>query len=281
MTHDQAFEAVRQANPLPNDSAGPEGFMSMTALLDRIDERSTNVQTQERPATIKPPPSPGRRPLIPAIAGAVAVIAAIAFAIVVLGPDDGTPDVGSSPQEVVTAWYDLYRAGDIDGYEALMSPAAEFDEDFANPEVGDPPPTPFFDGSVDVKRGRDSRLIAATSATWSPSCTTAEAVVSCTTTFDSPLGWEGPPRQFGHEFTVEDGLITSWKITWDTSPGDLVGQDLFSNQQQPAYARWVERNRPSDYADLFLGETILVSEDSQIERHRALVAEWAADASGG
>jgi hypothetical protein len=97
VTQDQAFEAVRQANPLPNDSASPDGFLSMTALLDRIDERSTDMQTQDRPRT-GPPRTRDQRPrwLIPALAGALAVVIAIGLGALLLAGEAMNP-MSSSP----------------------------------------------------------------------------------------------------------------------------------------------------------------------------------------
>ncbi len=125
MRREQAFELVRQANPLPVGSTGPSAFLSRTALLELIDQRSGDMQTHDKPntedgpmQTIKrktEPPTPRRGPsrrrgLLVAAAALVVAIIAAGVVIGLVGGSSDEPDVGSltpGPITPVTSYEDI------------------------------------------------------------------------------------------------------------------------------------------------------------------------------
>ncbi len=110
MRREQAFELVRQANPMPVGTTGPSAFLSRTALLELIDERSGDMQTHDKPntedrtmqrieqKTERRTPSRGpsrRRGLLVAAAALVVAIIAAGVVIGLVGGSSDEPDVGS------------------------------------------------------------------------------------------------------------------------------------------------------------------------------------------
>jgi len=307
VTHDQAFEAVRQADPLPTDSAGPDGFLSLTALLDRIDERSTNVQTQERidGATTPPPPSSRPRWLVPMLAGAAAVIAAIVFvALVFTGNDE--PDVIEpvpppttvatsttlleaavlSPLEVTGVYNEAVAAGDWTALRALYADTAEFE---VNSETGETfvervalvdlvPQTPYdwdgdglvdgFDALID-----DAAKVAAHGTTAFVSCSQLDAgTAACQEV------WEGHAfarPEIPHNtwtLTIVDGVITTHVL-------EVVRTDNpFDTDLTSQYNLWVSDNKPElSIVELFDDIITLAISPDTVPVHRELIAEWQAE----
>jgi hypothetical protein len=129
---EQALEHVRQANPVPTGSTRPSAFLSSTALLELIYERSGDMQTQDKPVTEQRPipmpsaPPKPRRWLVPALTAAAAVLAAFIIVLAVL--DDGSPDVADfseDPTLVGEALTAAYNSGDADIYLSLFATDAE------------------------------------------------------------------------------------------------------------------------------------------------------------
>jgi len=104
MSADTAFRQLREANPVPDPTTLRERRQDPAAFLAMTQQRSRDMQTQEKPAGIKqlePPKSPRRRWLIPVLAGATAVILAIVGVIVLFSGDD-QPDVAPVQTTVPT-----------------------------------------------------------------------------------------------------------------------------------------------------------------------------------
>ena len=120
---------VKALDPTPVSSDLPAGLWSADAVLRDIDERTGNMQTQERPlerVTIRPP-RPRRRPLFALAAAFVAVVAAGVLVAVLSG--DGADDASgpdSSPAEVIAAMDEAWAAGDTAAFEALFAPDSNF-----------------------------------------------------------------------------------------------------------------------------------------------------------
>jgi len=109
--HDFVLSAVRQVNPRPAGSTGPDAEWSTSELLLQIEQRSGTMQTVERKTETKPSPGPSRRRglLVAAAALVVAIIAAGAV-IGLLGGSSDEPDVGSltpGPITPVTSYEDI------------------------------------------------------------------------------------------------------------------------------------------------------------------------------
>ncbi len=122
MRREQAFELVRQANPMPVGATGPSAFLSRTALLELIDERSGDMQTHDKPntedgtmqrieqRTERPTPSRGpsrRRGLLVAAAAVVVAIIAAGVVIGLVGGSSDEPDVGSLTPGPITSFEDI------------------------------------------------------------------------------------------------------------------------------------------------------------------------------
>jgi len=306
VTQDQSFEAVRQANPLPNDSTGPDGFLSMTALLDRIDERSTIVQTQERPKIEAQGPR-DQRPgwLMPALAGAVVIILAIVLSTQLLGGNEGgdvtnpgpTPTTAPtpttlpeaavlSPLEVTDLYNQAVDAGDWVALRALFADTAEFE---VNSETGETfvervplvdfvPQTPYDwdgDGAIDGFDALidDAARQTAAGTTAFVSCSQADAVTATCVEVWEGFAFARPDIEHSTwTLTIVDGQITTYilEVVRRDSPIDT---DLTSQ-----YYTWVSDNKPElSIGELF--EDIIspqVSPDTA-RVHDQLVAEWLAD----
>jgi hypothetical protein len=151
VTRNQVIDLLRTADPVSEMTPASDGFPSITALLHRIDERSTDMQTEERPLAQTPQPR-DRRPrwLVPALAGAAAVIIAIVVGVVVFGGESDGPDVieptpttaaltttlppALAPAEVGAALNEAAAAGDWEAVRRLYAEDATFSID-----VGDIP----------------------------------------------------------------------------------------------------------------------------------------------
>jgi len=87
---DTVLDRIIQANPKPASAETPGNILTRSALLEELDRRSGNMQTQDKPIIVKPEPPrlPRRSRLGPALVGAFAVIIAIVVAVAVLSGDN-------------------------------------------------------------------------------------------------------------------------------------------------------------------------------------------------
>ena len=299
MNHEQAFQLVGRANPLPGKSTGPDGFLSMTALLDRIDERSTDVQTQERPRTESREPR-GRqsRWVIPALAGAAVVIIAIVVGTLLLTGGSDEPDVieptpttlpeGSTPSllEVMDLYNQATAAGDWRELRSLYSDTAELE---VNSVAGETfvervaladyvPRTPYDwdgDGAVDGFDGLidDATRQHATGTTTFVACTQVDDVTAaCQEVWEgSALARRGDPHN-NWTMTIVDGVITTHVIEVVPRPDNPIDSDLVG-----LYSTWIKENRPELEAELFESPLSLAITPETGPIHRELLAEWLAD----
>lgn len=203
MRRKQAFELVRQANPMVEGSSGPGGFLSQAALLEQIDERSGDMQTQEKPITEKSPKEPHRRRNIALALGAAVVVAAVGASIWLVG--DGTSDAASR-QATVEGYYAASNSHDIAAVMEFFSEESEI--------VGHPADRP-------ATRGTDLRGLAAIRSTLElqfeaialPFMISNVEVSGNTVTWDSEhdavsLGVRVCAN--GHSAIVEGGKILFW-----------------------------------------------------------------------
>lgn len=309
MRREQAFELVRQANPMSEGSSAPAGFLSPTALLDRIDERSTDMQTRENQTVVKPrrpdasPKRTGRGWLRAALAAGAVVIVAVAVAVAL----PGGGDVSQPPLEVVEALDAATVAGDWEAVRELYADDATYtrvDDGFGHDyvrhgkdEVGqdnmpltspgidarNAPLTsiypPFdWDGDGSVTGFDDLASLTMANYAWGMtryySCTQPDATtVVCDLVLEGHALWpEAQPVT--DTFTVIDGLITHQVYDTTGAPGDPKA-DPFETRLD--YLGYIEDNHPELEGTLFsqrLGELRMTPESAEL--HRQFIAEWRA-----
>lgn len=269
---DQVFAMFSEANPVADDH--------QVAVLERPDPADflRGLETPVRPAERRPlqsptPQVPWRR-LLPAVAAAAAIVAAV-FLVALLSDREGTDEVAATrtPLETAELWLERFAAGDVDGFLSLVAPDAIFD-----PVLHD---TPYFGGSTGTDRAhaRDSRLLYA-SGVLDVSCSNAGPVVECVgekLTAFNPADSAGDPVPYtvGIEFTVVDGVVTVFRPTGGPT-GDDDAFRLWDQSRILAYGSWLEEQHPQDHADLFFLTSLLIDDIDQAERHRILITEWAA-----
>ncbi|MBT8164255.1 MAG: hypothetical protein HKO82_01545 [Acidimicrobiia bacterium] len=302
MNQEQAFEAVAQANPLPSESAGPGGFLSMTALLERIDERSTEVQTQQRRDTGATAPPSTKRPgwLVPALAGAAAVIVAILVVVLVFTGDDGPDAIEPAPTpttlpqaavptplEVTNLYNEATAAGDWEALRALYADTAELE---VNSVAGETfvervsladyvPQTPYDwdgDGSVDGFDGLtdDAARQHAIGTTTFVTCSQVDDVTAaCQEVWEgSALSVRGNPHN-NWTLTIIDGVITLHVIEVVPRPDNPIDSNLVAG-----YRTWINDNKPElSIAELFEDISRLAISPDTVPVHRELIAEWQAE----
>ncbi|NNL70884.1 MAG: hypothetical protein HKO70_13070 [Acidimicrobiia bacterium] len=285
MNHEQALQRVGQANPLPPDSDGPDGFLSMTALLDRIDGRSTNMQTQARPVesveretTVR-----RRRRLIPIVAGAVAV-AVVGVALWLFLADDEPDVIINSPLGVVQALEEATLSGNQqlertyyadEAVLALITPDDEFEIALGDPVEGDNSLSDWdADGVItffDVILQDGARVHAAGVSDLLDCSAAGENTVVCDERLQGSPFLEPGNHDVTQTFTVVDGLITRHVV------------DMLANAAEPFgtaevldYEAWVRQNRPDESMEQLFpgspGEFIVTPET--VDTHRSLIAEW-------
>jgi hypothetical protein len=282
------FRRVAAINPVPDETDLPANVMSATALLDTIDERTGAVQTQQHHT--KPQEGPKRRSgwLIAAASFAVAIVFIGAVTLLANTAENLPPvtepvaeSTVAAPIDVAESWFALYEAGDVAGYQALMSADATFScADCA----GGMPVGPYFDypfrALADEEAG-DSRTLYAGHGSLNATCAADGNVVTCDTERESLFGWfdsEGEPRthqRLTRVLTVEDGVVTEYTIV----ELQEFEASWFDYGQIAAYGTWLSQNHPKDHAELFFGNTILVNDAEQAARHRMFVADWASAAT--
>ncbi|MBT8217742.1 MAG: hypothetical protein HKN74_10320 [Acidimicrobiia bacterium] len=262
----------RAGNPQPSDD-----------LLERPVERRRDMQTQERPIQQVPAQKVPiqRRRLIPAMAGALAVIviAVGAWALT----RDSEPEVASSPIEVMELFDQNAITADYMGAGDIYTPDATYQFIFVDgqsPEIrffDELPETagvPDWDGNgtineldgflglgVEVSIGGTTQLL---------SCTQTDPATAVCDEVREGFAFKNPDHQATWTIGFVGGLIDS--IVIEIGPND--GTD---GSAVRTYAGWVGANHPDEAASLvneFSGE-LKVTPDN-LERHRELVAEWVA-----
>ena len=124
MNPDQVLDQIIQANPKPAEGQAPGTVLTRAALLVELDRRSGDMQTQDKPASQKTtrdkpatkptkPTSPSRqRRLVPALAGAAAVMVALVIGVVLLSSESDTAT--SAPVSVVVPGTEQWTDTGID-----------------------------------------------------------------------------------------------------------------------------------------------------------------------
>jgi len=117
MNPDQILDQIIQANPKPAEAQAPGTVLTRAALLVELDRRSGDMQTRNQPASQKPtqnqpvsqetkptlPPASWsrQRRLVPALAGAAAVMVTLVIGVMLLSSESDTAP--AAPVSVVVA----------------------------------------------------------------------------------------------------------------------------------------------------------------------------------
>ena len=128
MNPDQVLDQIIRANPKPAEAQAPGTVLTRAALLVELDRRSGDMQTPDKPASqqttednpasqmtkpTRPSASPSRqRRLVPALAGAAAVMVALVIGVVLLSSESDTAP--SAPVSVVVPGTEQWTDTGID-----------------------------------------------------------------------------------------------------------------------------------------------------------------------
>lgn len=217
-----------------------------------------------------PPPQPRRQGIVPALAG-LAILAVLAGVILTFGRSNDYPSDPArwTPIQVATRFNELYEAGDVEGFQALLSAEAVLCLD-----DGCFDHVPFSDEvhNAPFATAHESQYLAATGGTLGAQCVANGPVVQCIWNQSNLLFEAGgiEPWVDNQTFRVEDGLITEY------TPGYRwrgVMQD--DRVEQLRYSRWVKEHYPLEHPGLFEDQLMLVFDEANRTRHAELVAEWA------
>lgn len=300
MTQQQLRELVKASNPvsaperlLPQEQDIRSLFeqimhragnpQTSADLLEQPVERRRDMQTQEKPIRVVETPRPIRpkRRLVPALAGAFAVIV-IAVGAWALTTNSESDVADLAPIEVA----DLLNDGVVTGnwgeggeyyaadatYQFVFvdgqSPEIRFSDELpATAQVDD------WDGDgklteLDGFIGLGAEVYAGGTTTLL-SCSQADAVTVVCDEIREGFAFANPAHSASWTFTFADGLISSLVI-------DVAGEGTDSSALR-TYGGWVEQNHPELAGDLineFSGAWKLTP--GTVETHRDLVAEWVA-----
>lgn len=274
MSVELVTERMRQADPAGTHTRPPATVVSPAALLAELDQRSGDMQTQDKPVIEQSqrPPQHKRR-LVAALAGAMSVIVLIVITVAILSTDD-EPDatnnspVSSTPREAGDALNAAIVAGDLEAALGLFAQDATYTDRFLA-ATGGGSDLPISEAGVPGMIQK-AYLFGITKVF---DCVQGDATtVECTVVEEgNPFG---TPEVTGkvHTLTVVDGLITSWLFEEEIRvvPG--------ASAAQFEYEDWVLANHPEmlEKYELFEFPSRLVVNEATIEIHRQLIAEWKA-----
>ncbi len=196
----EAQRRLETANPVISASTKPAAAWSSAVLLERIDRRSGDMQTQDKPIIEKSPKEgTGRRNI--ALALGAAVIVAVVGVSVLLVADDGSDVVG--PAGVIEDYTAALNAGDIDAVMALFSEESVLS--------GHPFGIGFESTGLSAIRALQVEHMGITTREDALTISNVE-VTGNTVTWDYVLTSDDG-AQFciqGHSAVVEDGKILTW-----------------------------------------------------------------------
>jgi hypothetical protein len=172
-----------------------------------------------------------------------------------------TTTTTEAPVDIAEAWIAAYGDGDPVTYEGLMSPDAFFKQRMDS--------GPFFSAGWAVSEARESMLFFAGGGSIDATCTAEVALVSCITRMPSALGDQDNPLEVELEFVIGDGKIVEYTY-------DRINASRVDFTRVAAYERRLQETHPEDHTALFFLTTMLLNDKVQVEKHRDLVAEWAA-----
>jgi len=293
-------ERIKSANPVPSHDSLPGGAASATALLARIDERSTTMTDTLTPIReIEPskPPRWGRGPLIAlAVAAVVVLLIGVASFSLLSGDEQPvvterpapttttespatTTTVASLPQsplpadtpalEVVAAIQAEWDAGDISGAEALILPDSLFFTEGVGPGVAR---EIWYRYATGMTVERECEMGTPPQLASQPPQVPGSEMVTCTETLISGLN----PGVATGGGTVAASVIDGWVV--DIFIIDYQG-GLDERGPIADYRTWLQETIPDRYPDLFSETTltIIVETPQARQGHRELVPFFVAD----
>ncbi len=324
MTQQQLRELVKASNPvsaparlLPQDQDVRTLFeevmhragnpQTSADSLEQPVERRRDMQTQETPIELAPAPRPPgkKRWLVPALAGAVAIIAIVVAVVLVSGSDEPevTNEAPLTPLEVAEALNLAHVNGDWTAKRLLFADDATFSDlstlltgqanavenvPFSGCLGCDPfgqtglnfsflPTHADFewdgDGTLTVFDVivEEAAIDYAAGVTRYHTCTQADATtVVCDVMLEgSPFLSEQTDFRDVNTYTVEDGLITHQLFDYTQSDSERMHSPRVVDYQE-----WVRVNRPELEDQLFEFFGTLRMTPGVVETHRELIAEW-------
>jgi len=237
-------QLMRAANPVPDSEAAlPDDEFDVLLLLTQ--SRSGIVDVRELTKPVEPEKKQRSGWLVAAVAFAV-VIMLVGAVMLLANPAEDLPPASTpltevvppevepvaestvvAPIDVAEAWFALYEAGDVAGYQALMSADATFSCADCTGGTGLTLDGPYFDyplRALAAEDAADSRTLYAGHGSLNATCTADGNVVTCDTERASLFGWfdeEGEPQTYQRAtrvFTVEDGVVTEYGFCHRTIP---------------------------------------------------------------
>ena len=244
MTHHELLEELRLADPAPVNAKRPEAAWSSAVVLQIIQQRSGTMQTQNTPTSEKSESGPKaprqtfRRWLIPAVAGATAVIVAIVTAVAIVGNSDEDV-IAPTPEAVVLSSYEAWNEGDFDAwFEAFTDDA-------------------LINGDSKQEKWRllnEVRVLSNSRAEFLEPCRLIEpspsgdSQVQCTVTRSNDFHGAG-----GLSVTVLETFVvdeTNQISSYDVSTVELVGSELAFNR---SFWEWLRVAYPEVASDIYPG----------------------------
>ena len=251
-------------------------------LLEQPVERRREMQTQERPVEVvrKPKADRPRRRLIPALAGALAVIA-IAVGVWALTSNPEPEVADASPLQLTERFDSAVASADWAAVRDVLAPDATYQLTssggespvirFAD-ELPDSAPVEDWDGDGVVTEYDGFATLGAEiyagGITSFLSCTQPDAFTAVCEEAREGYAFFSPSHSATWTVSVSDGLVTSIVI-------DVVGNGvdaLAANQ----YRLWVVENRPDVKDQLFNAFNERILTPDTVDLHRELATEWLA-----
>jgi hypothetical protein len=296
--HD-TIERIQSANPVPTPDALPTGALSSTALLTRIDERSTAMTDTLTPIRGTGPgkrPGRGRGPLVALAVAAVLILIIGLASFAFLNGDENAPVVDDNPAptttqaptttvaslpqsplpadtpplEVVAAVQAAWAAGDMPAAEALIRPDSGFFEQ--NSSTG-------FAAELWYRNATGVVVTDQECTVETPPELANEGFegtfVTCTESLTSGIT---PGSVIGGgtlAVTVQDGWVVDVFILG--YQGALDGERNGYVSYQNAYLRWMQDRFPDESEGLFDGIDMVIDTPAARARHQELVPFFLAD----
>lgn len=298
MTQPQLRDLVKASNPVVTHQLLPDERVLRTLydeamqragnpqtsvdLLEQPVERRREMQTQERPIEVvrKPEARRPRRRLIPALAGALAVIA-IAVGVWALTSNPEPEFADWSPLQLTDSFNEGVISGDWAGVRDVLAPEATYQ---ITTSGGGTPVIRFadeippgagvedWDGDGVVTEYDGFATLGAEiysgGITSFLSCTQPDAFTAVCEEAREGYAFFSPSHSATWTVSVSDGLVTAIVI-------DLVGNgvDALAVNQ---YRLWVGENRPDVKDQLFNSFNERILTPDTVELHRELATEWLA-----
>ncbi|MDP9494057.1 MAG: hypothetical protein M3P87_02360 [Actinomycetota bacterium] len=264
MTIEQIDRMVRASNPVPDPRALEPVDLSTLRVTQ---QRSGDMQTQNRVETDKGPDRPQPGLLI----GAAAVVLLLIGALVVFQNREAPEEpVASTAVEVATSFLEAYAAYDVDQATTYLADGTDISTLGGSLQVWRL--RNEFSKAVGFKMLLDSCEPIASSATGTK--------MRCAYDYHSFLSDEigrGPFSGNWFDLTILDG-----KIVTITEQFSIGGEDGFSSTMWEPFAQWLVENHPDDLLVLYTdsSQSLEMRTQESIPLWEQRIQEWAAEVGG-